>query len=320
METKHVNAGLEDFPWRSRFMPRFEEMLRRLCALPDIPLEPVGSGKNRRLALIERTFPGDYEETDSLTDWEAEPARVQCKEKNYPSPADAWCIVRQKKQLPMNDRLRREYVYEVARGCNLFNIAFGIYLLRGYGDWAGAAGPGDVLDPCAGWGDRLGAAFVAGARSYKGWDTNPSLQDVYSALAARYERGGLALDWKVECAPFEGAAVETLSAGFDTVLTSPPFYDKELYDGLATSTKMYRNIDEWYDKFYCVMWGKAAAALRAGGRVIAYIPPGRMFGEANRVLTGAGLKYIGKVGFLQVTDSMPANREKCIRDAYIWCR
>ncbi len=308
-------------------MPPFHEMLDRLRALPGAKHHV---GLNGRLALVERSFPGDYESTDSLTDWEAEPARVLCKEKDYPSPAEAWGRIRGKSAeqhgLPAEVQLRRECVYEVSRGCNLFNIAFGICLLRGSGNWGpveGLPGPGDVLDPCAGWGDRLGAAFVAGARSYRGWDTNPALQTVYPALAARYEKGGLALDWHVECAPFEAAPNEVLAAGFDTVLTSPPFYDKELYEGPTTSTSIYRNIDDWYAKFYCVMWKKAAAAMRPGGRVIAYISPGRMFREAGRVLEAAGLKYVGRVGFLQTTGAQPMDkktREKQTRDAYVWRR
>jgi len=306
-------------------MPPFHEMLGRLLLFANSPLpdpnprENFPGGEVRRLAVLERTYPEDYEATDSLSDWEAEPVRIQCHEKKHLSPADAWKLLCDSANLSEDIRARREKVYSVTRGCNLFNVAFAVYLLRGLGEWAGvfADSPGDVLDPCAGWGDRLGAAFISKARSYVGWDTNPALQPVYAALASRYEQAGLTLTWRVSCEPFETASKEEFSTGFDTVIVSPPFFDKEIYGGPQTSTNKYAKVDRWYKAFYQPLWERAAYALRPGGRVIAYIAPGRMFKEADTVLTKAGLIYVGSVGFLQTIEGKKAQTSS-IRDAYIW--
>lgn len=320
----------DTFPYRRLYLPPFARMLDGLNAVAQRPPRGWALRQEGRLALVERGFPGDYDAVDGLSDWEAEPARVRCREKRDPSPADAWERLRGG-ALPDDPRARRELVYAAARGCNLFNPAFGAYLLRGPtganpaemdGDWGPAgAGPGDVADSSAGWGDRLGAAFVAGARSYRGWDTNPALQPVYAALAARYQLGGLAMTWGVECAPFEAAVLP--EASVDTFITSPPFHDQELYEGDGTSTTAHPSAEEWYAGFYRPLWAKAARSLRPGGRVIAYIPPGRMFEEADAVLRDADLTYLGAVGFRQRLDWDGAGdppRPGKIRDAYIWRR
>lgn len=313
----------DEFPWRRNFMPEFNEMLKRLLLLSgNIPKEWL-IPQEGRLALVERSFPDDYENTDSLSDWECEYSRVKCNEKGYLSPIEVWNNLCKNDNLPTDIRERREMVYVSARGCNLFNMALAVVLLKGLENpnilW-GNHTIGDVLDPCAGWGDRLGAAFITGAKSYRGWDTNPELQSVYDVLAQRYKDAGLKLNWYIECSPFEKCSEKELSelGGFDTIFTSPPYYDKEIYRGPLTSTTVYKSINEWYEKFYRVMWKKAVLTLRVGGCVIAYISEGRMFNEANKVLKECGLVYVGKVGFRQT--SLESSKQSMIRDAYVWHR
>lgn len=296
----------DDFPYRRKFLPPFAEMAARLCAPQPTRWDRPKEG---RLAIVERTFPEDYEASDSLTDWEAEPIRIKCREKNTDmSPYDAWLKIRQD-VAALSLPEQREAVYAAARGCNLFNVALGVFLLRWHVDR-----PGDVLDPTAGWGDRLGAAAIAGARSYRGWDTNIELQPVYAALAQRYADIDLSLDWRVTAAPFERVLDSELADQYDTVMTSPPFFDQEFYEGDDTSTTTHHAIDAWYRDFYCVMWRKSAIALRPGGRVIAYIPGGRMRAEADRVLREGGLEYLGAIGFKQVV----TGNASTIRDAFVW--
>jgi superfamily II DNA or RNA helicase len=311
-----AEADAASFPWRRHFMPPFADMVAKLAkdlAAADERSAARRGRQTKRLALIERRFPEDYQTADSLSDWEAEPARVRCNERRQPSPLAAWQAMRSE-LTGMSAAEQRELVYQKARGCNLFNVALGCRLLRGEGDWAphGMTGPGDVLDPMSGWGDRLGAAALTGARSYRGYDTNPKLQSVYKALAERYRDAGFPLDARVECMPFETASIAPGSA--DTVLTSPPFYDVEIYEGADTSTTLYATEDAWYADFYEPMLRNAAKALRPGGRFILYLPPGRMFAAADRVLRAAGLTYLGAVGFAQVV----AGKSGAIRDSHIW--
>jgi hypothetical protein len=121
----------------------------------------------------------------------------------------------------------------------------------------------------------------------------------------------------VTTAPFEDTPDAEIAGRYDTVLTSPPFYDQELYEGDRTSTTRYGDIEAWYAGFYRPLWRKAAVALRPGGRVIAYVSGGRLRDEADAVLREAGLSFVGAVGFRQAGAAGAAGAGP-VRDAYIW--
>lgn len=313
------------YPYRYFYLSSFGEMASKLIQEKKDrdengkPAWNVADDKGH-IAIVRRKFPEDINTADAITDLIVEPVRVRCKEKKSDiSPAEKWEeMIRSGTQFALDDPEKaHEEIYKVVRGCNLFNVTLGVYLLtgeKGNPSWGplGLMGPGDVLDPAAGWGDRLGAAFISGARSYRGWDTNDNLQPVYSELARNYEAAGLSLDWKITPAPFEDAVITTK---FDTVLTSPPFYDQELYEGTDTSTTRYTSRQDWIDRYYRPMWQKAAKALRPGGRVIAYISPGWMYTEANKALTEMNFTYLGSVGFIQ---EVVGKEDGYIRDAFIW--
>jgi hypothetical protein len=315
-----------EYPFRRFYLPTFSEMAGNLIREKkerDQNGNPVWNGgvdDKGHIAIVRRKFPSDINASDAITDLVVEPVRIRCKEKKSEiSPAEKWDeIVKSGQQYTINDPEKaREEIYNLVRGCNLFNVTLGVYLLtgdKGNPKWGpvGLDGPGDVLDPASGWGDRLGAAFIAGAKSYRGWDTNDSLQPVYAELARNYEAAGLKLDWNITPAPFEDSTINTK---FDTVLTSPPFYDQELYEGADTSTTRYTSRQDWIDRFYRPMWQKAAGALRTGGRVIAYISPGWMFTEANKALKEMNFEYVGSVGFIQEVEG---KEDGYIRDSFIW--
>jgi len=101
---------------------------------------------------------------------------------------------------------------------------------------------------------------------------------------------------------------------FDVAFLSPPFYDKELYEGELTSTSTYKNINEWYNKFYKPMFMRAAMAVKKGGHILAYIPDGRMRQEAHFILKEYKYTYLGIVAFRTITkDTKPQ-----IRDTFVW--
>lgn len=308
----HIADASKDFPFRYTFSRPFADMAKQLKdTANDFPPEWSVHQGGDRIGLVTRSFPEEYDNADSITDWEAEPVRIRCRERSGISPLEAWSQIR-KSIGEMDVYDKREQIYKLSRGCNLFNIAFGIYLLK----VPGLIGDiGDVLDPTSGWGDRLGAAYIAGAKSYRGYDTNILLQPVYNALAKRYEDTGLTLDWNIDSTPFEKVPDSDIEKKFDTVMTSPPYYTIELYEGSDTSTTVHPSMDEWYEGFYNVLWAKAAKAVRPGGRVIAHIPPGRMVEETSSILLKAGFEYIGAVGFLQSSKGM---KQSTVRDAFIW--
>lgn len=302
-----------NFPWRISHIPSFKDMLDLLKM--EVHRSPYDNKDGNILGTVTRQFPDDILLADSITDWYAEEERMKCS-LNGISPFEYWS--NNQKATSLNPYTNREALYREVRACNLFNITLGIHLLIGGRGWStvGHEGPGDVLDPAAGWGDRLGACYITGARSYHGWDTNVDLQPVYKNLSKAYENQGLILEngWSVTPEPFEFA---TLRHKYDTVITSPPFYNVEIYQGSKTSTSLYRNKQEWLDKYYYPMWDKCAKALKPGGRVIAYIADW-MYTDTNQELEKNNLKYVGYVEFIQCMENLSLVDIRKIRKAHVW--
>lgn len=316
------------YPFGSWYLPSFSHMLERLQR--DIELdvhykEPALDAESENLGYIVRDYPDHANLSDSITDLRVEDVRSRCILKNAKvSPYSYW----ENHKEEFNDHnpyINKEVLYNKVRGCNLFNIYLAIRLLRGndpadpvYWGRVNAAGnpvkgPGRVLDPASGWGDRLGAAFIAGAECYHGWDTNKSLQQSYSKLAEEYADNGLDIrdGWKVTPSPFENAK---LTETYDTVMTSPPYFTVELYEGEHTSTNIYKSRDSWFNDYYKPMWRNAAEALRPGGRIMAYIADW-MLNETDEVLRGEfGFDYLGKLGFIQHIEGAKG----AVRNTFIW--
>lgn len=310
-------------------MPQFQDMFARVQIAATTPPEAwfKTDSKTASLGLIERSFPSDYEQTDSITDHYVEHVRIKCHEKNYPSPLDAWQSIRDKPEIQeMNIRDKREAVYQISRGCNLFNVTLGTYLINCFTQNKSNVA---MLDCCAGWGDRLIAAHASVTVTYyHGFDPNPELQAVYANIATACNKTRLPFNkvvWNIECMPFEDASNRFLTSGntqdnlsrkFDLVLTSPPFFNKELYLGKNTSTNRYRTLYDWNKGFYIPMLKQAARALRVDGYLLLYIAD-NMFSLSKKILSES-LVYLGKVGFRQTTDG--SSKKSFIRNTYIFQR
>ena len=304
----------KDFPFRSKFMPPFKEMFGRVKeAIQNPPKQwfehPRVEGER---ILVRRTFPIDYEQTDSLTDHFCEPLRILCKEKGHRSPADAWRNIR-KSQTSTDQRVLREAVYQKERGCNLFNPVYAGVL---YGNAR------SVLDVASGWGDRLVSCFASqSVERYVGWDTNPELLPIYQRIADEcLAAGGRDVKWSVRTEPFEraGALVGIggeLENSFDVVIASPPFFDQEEYIGKETSTSVYKTEDEWFKKYYRKMLEFSVNVLTSGGHLSLYIPTGgRFLKEAQDVMRPLRVAFEGSNDFVVDVQGKIGRQRK----AYTW--
>jgi len=119
-----------------------------------------------------------------------------------------------------------------------------------------------ILDPCAGWGGRMiGASVVS------------NYYDCYEPCSETYE-GLLNLSkfinqidsyfkaniYKI---PFEDAELE--SNYYDFALTSPPYYDTEVYTSESTNSfNRYNTFDKWCNSFYIPLIAKTMNALKPG--------------------------------------------------------
>jgi hypothetical protein len=153
-----------------------------------------------------------------------------------------------------------------------------------------------VLDPCAGWGDRLVAACACGVR-YVGVDPNSSNFEGYSGIIRRYGKSGYAEVFE-EC-------FEDFDAGesrFDLAFTSPPYFDTERYSQgtpseSVQSWKKYPTVERWCDGFLKPFVARCFKAVRPGGIVAVNIKDtARTLGLCKRLndeCTAAGLDPVG---------------------------
>jgi 16S rRNA G966 N2-methylase RsmD len=114
-----------------------------------------------------------------------------------------------------------------------------------------------VLDPCAGWGDRLvGALASENVKSYIGIDSNLELKKSYTLLTKEFAQGKKV---KMIFKPFETVDVSKLE--YDFVFTSPPYYTKEKYHHMPS----YSNYKDWHDTFLKPLIERAYRFLKPGG-------------------------------------------------------
>jgi hypothetical protein len=129
-------------------------------------------------------------------------------------------------------------------------------------------GAKSVLDPCAGWGDRLvGAASSSMVERYVCFDPNTTLRPGYAALmklfgheVTRLSAQGLEFSngFASYTLPFEQGALLLPDSSFDLVFTSPPFFDYEMYN---PRNPQYT---DWIEQFYKPLFVQACRLVKPG--------------------------------------------------------
>jgi len=292
-------------------------------------MDPTPSRRSGRVSAIVPFDSAFNEVGGTLVDFFSEPARMAAvRSGEGESPLRLWrtAAVAQKavdkavaRWQELSDFSLRHGLYGVVAGCNLFRCHLARSLIA-------LLGGTRVLDPCAGWGDRLlGAMGSPAVVRYVGFDPNPALVPAhgdmirafgaaaggsYCVIPEPFERGAVppppgALGSGTE----EGAGTGTLVADFDLVLTSPPYFDLEVYEApcdasalvrpahagaavaeggaevavaspAAAATALpsslqsiasYPTLPQWLEQWYFPMMDKAWAQLRPGGHMAIYI-------------------------------------------------
>ncbi len=261
---------------------------------------------------------------DSLTDHVVEETRIDCSERDQPSPRRVWeerLAAMWSHTGPSETARAREHVYQAARGCNLFNpvLAKTIYDIYSWMEKNECERhrPVKVLDVAAGWGDRLVAAAASSwVTEYVGYDPNPALRPVYGELYNRVARADFRC--QIQPLPLEDDLRAFAARGprheyFDLVIASPPFFDQELYVGQQTSTNRYRQ-----ERYYYPMLEVAARALVPGGYLAGYLPD-KMYRKAYAYYrdgkNGAlRMQYVWALGFRTKYGS----KAQPLRLTYLW--
>jgi hypothetical protein len=201
--------------------------------------------------------------------------RMMCGGYDRPSPLAMWNelasgegktwgrVVGCGRRFAKTDRLDEGFLRAVTRlsgGCYnaaQFKPAVAAAVIRFFG-------AASVLDPCAGWGDRLAAACACGVR-YLGVDPNGGNFDGYAGIIGRYGKEG-----RQEVVE---SCFEDFDAGesqFDLAFTSPPYFDTERYAAGTEheplqSWRRYETVDAWVEGFLQPMVAGCQAALKTGG-------------------------------------------------------
>ena len=319
------------FPYEHLFS-KYDEMLTLLSNIATKPSMLTIIRKrvyDRDTNILIRTYPKDYWMVDSFSNYFTEYNRlcVSVSTKDYDkkkgaqlSPMQKWercgeketVLARLERYLlsPNDADLKflkdyRDSYYHLT--ANLFNPCIMIALLHKYN-----LTRAKVLDPTAGWGDRLIASLLVGVKEYVGFDTNDALIPKYEEIALTLNKSTIT---KFICCPFEyGDPGEN----FDVVFTSPPFFDVEVYEGDKTSTALYKTREEWDTNFYLPFLQKSSRALKPNGYIMLYIPYD-MFKIADDYLQSVSFKFVEQFGFYQQAKVGVLNFKK-IRYTYIWIK
>jgi tRNA1(Val) A37 N6-methylase TrmN6 len=120
-----------------------------------------------------------------------------------------------------------------------------------------------VLDFCAGYGGRLLGFWASDAAEYVGIDPNTKIpyQQVIECLTK--------FDKHKKCQIIQACAedVDYSELGlFDTIFTSPPYFDTEIYTSEKTQSCIrYKKFEQWLDKFLLATLSKVEKVLAPGG-------------------------------------------------------
>lgn len=143
--------------------------------------------------------------------------------------------------------------------------------------------PKSILDPTMGWGGRLVGASALNIFKYTGIDLNPNLKKPYNEMVKTLKpltKTNIKLIFK------NALKVDYSKIDYDLVLTSPPYYNIEIYNGTIKMNK-----EEWNNKFYKPLFNKTYTHLKKGGYYCLNVPQELynnvcldLFGEATEFL------------------------------------
>jgi hypothetical protein len=204
-----------------------------------------------------------YLRDERIAGYFVDPVRIQCSrpDEHNVSPYLLWIQNRQEiLQQADNDPEKADaLIYRRVRGCGSFSPVWLITLLDKYK-------PKSLLDPCAGWGERMIACMIRSVE-YTGVDPNSLLHYYYESIIDKFQVDRRR--YTVIRAPFENANLG--SKTYDMVYTSPPFFNVEVYSQEATQSTASRNVSAWTTNFLLVLLDKAWQHLNAGGIMCIYL-------------------------------------------------
>jgi hypothetical protein len=167
----------------------------------------------------------------------------------------------------------------------------------------------NILDFSAGWGDRLAGFYASNSGEvYVGLDPNTMNHPIYKKQIEFYEhhRTFFEVEKRVELhdTPAEDFDFSGYVDFFDTVFTSPPYFDIERYSNEETQSWVrYKTIDEWNTQFLHKTLKNIIPTIKKDGILAINISDVYSHGQWNSItdpmntfLDSMGLDYMGCMG------------------------
>ena len=233
--------------------------------------------KNKNYVSIE-TQKEDYMNIDRLVDYFNESPRMKARRRDKcHSPIEAWekkeTILESWLQHKVKDNISllemREQIWKMGFECNAFKATLAISIYKMFQAKR-------ILDFSAGWGDRLLAAIAYDAERYLGYDPNPELQHGYQEMIQMFTTSNKNRHYQVKIETFETANIPDTET-FDLILTSPPYYDFEIYissDKEAAKSQSiikYPKFNTWMVEFLFTSIFKCWNKLIIGGNMVIHL-------------------------------------------------
>jgi 16S rRNA G966 N2-methylase RsmD len=129
-----------------------------------------------------------------------------------------------------------------------------------------------ILDPSAGWGDRLIASIAIGAK-YTGFDTNISLKRPYEKMIKDFDYKNKANIHFIDSSS-KNAEDIIKKTDYDMIFTSPPYSNIEIYEHMPT--KIINNSKSgdkrFIEEFLLPVFGNSFKYLKKGGVMAINMP------------------------------------------------
>ena len=163
--------------------------------------------------------------------------------------------------------------------------------------------PKSVLDMTMGWGGRLVGACALNIPKYTGIDLNTKLEKSYTEMVKvlkQHSSTEINLYFK------DALDVDYSKIDYDLVLTSPPYYNIEQYEGQKVMEK-----EQWNREFYIPLFEKTWKYLKKGGHYCLNIP--------IEIYEQTAIQVMGKANtMIPLTKSKRKVDDKYKEYIYVW--
>ena len=126
--------------------------------------------------------------------------------------------------------------------------------------------PTNVLNVCSGWGGFVVGAAAMGMQNITAIDNNPNLLKPYTEMIRTLDKYS---STKIEFINNNVLTYNFSNNFYDMIISSPPYYNIEIYGHLPTP---YDTKHEWNESFYKPLFTKLWGLLEPEGKLIINVP------------------------------------------------